>query len=154
MPAGNRLLTVLCYLEAMSNAIAIQQAGLPPLRLPTVSYGPFQLFEAVPWLMFATAMRIIAVQGGLVAITATLCANLSVFLALLLAARRMIELTDGKTGLGKLDFGEQLVLARRVLTPVLWPLRSRSLFLAHHGLARTCWSALTALPSTSSPISA
>lgn len=98
----------------MSDSFAIQ-----PIRLPTVSYGPFRLLEAVPWLMFATAMRIVASSGGVRALFATVFADLSVFLALLLTARRMIELTNGQTGLGKLSFSEQLVLARKVLIPVL-----------------------------------
>jgi hypothetical protein len=98
----------------VSQSIAIQ-----PVRLPTVSYGPLRLMEAVPWLMFATAMRIIQSMGGLQAVFAAVCSDLSIFLAFLLAARRMIELNDGKTGLGKLSFTEQMILARRVMIPVL-----------------------------------
>jgi hypothetical protein len=108
------LLTLDCYLAGVSDSLAIH-----PVRLPTVSYAPFRLLEAVPWLMFATAMRILESRGGVQAIFAAICAGLAVFLAFLLAARRMIELTDGRTGLGKLDFAEQLVLARKVMFPVL-----------------------------------
>lgn len=69
--------------------------------------------------MLATAMRILQSMGGVQAIFAAICAGLAVFLAFLLAARRMIELTDGRTGLGKLDFAAQLTMARKVMVPVL-----------------------------------
>ena len=69
--------------------------------------------------MLATALRIVQSMGGLQALFAAICADLSVFLAFLLAARRMIELTDGQTGLGKLSFAEQLMLTRKVMIPIL-----------------------------------
>lgn len=90
-----------------------------PLRLPTVSYGPFRLLEAVPWLMLATALRVVGARGGVSGQLADICAEVSVFLAFLLAARRMIEFADGQTGLGRLDFAEQLGLAFKVLIPIL-----------------------------------
>ena len=68
--------------------------------------------------MLATAMRIVQVRGGLVALCATVCADVSIFLAFLLAARRMIELTAGTTGLGKLSFTAQLAMARKVMIPI------------------------------------
>ncbi len=94
-------------------------AAARPLRLPTVSYGPFRLLEAVPWLMLATALRFVGARGGVSGQLANICAEVSVFLAFLLAARRMIEFTDGSTGLGRLDFAEQLGLAFTVLIPIL-----------------------------------
>jgi hypothetical protein len=102
----------------MSKAVALAAA---PVRLPTVSYGPFRLMEAVPWLMLASAMRIIAVVvvGGFLGLLAAVCSDIAIFLAFMLAARRMIELTDGKTGLGKLSFANQLLLARKVLVPII-----------------------------------
>jgi hypothetical protein len=99
----------------MSDSVAVPQS----MRLPVVSFGPFRLMEAVPWLMFATAMRIIQSMGGLQALLAAVCSDLSIFLAFLLAARRMIEFADGKTGLGKLSFTEQMILARKAMVPVL-----------------------------------
>lgn len=98
----------------MSDRIAIQ-----PIRLPTVTYGPFRLLEAVPWLMLAAALRTLQVQGGLMWFVAGEASDFSVFIAFLLAARRMIELADGQTGLGKLSFAQQLSLARKVLTPIV-----------------------------------
>lgn len=86
----------------MTDAVAIQ-----PIRLPTVSYGPFRLTEAVPWLMLAAAMRVLMVKGGLVWLFASVCSDIAIFLAFMLAARRMIELSDGKTALGRLSFAQQ-----------------------------------------------
>jgi len=98
----------------MTDAVAIQ-----PIRLPTVSYGPFRLMEAVPWLMLAAAMRVLTVKGGLVWLFASICSDIAIFLAFMSAARRMIELTDGKTALGRLSFAQQLIMARTVLVPVI-----------------------------------
>jgi hypothetical protein len=98
----------------MTDSMALQ-----PLRLPTFSFAPFRLLEAVPWLMLAAAMRILAYMGGAQAILAYFCAWFAILLAFLLAARRMIELTDGRTGLGRLGFVEQLGLARKVMVPVI-----------------------------------
>lgn len=100
----------------MRKAIALV---LRQSRVPTVSYGPFRLMEAVPWLMFASAMRIVAVTGGIITLLALVCSTIAIFLAFLLAARRMIELTDGETGLGRLNFQEQMKLAQKVLGPVV-----------------------------------
>ena len=98
-----------------------QAAPLParPLPIPTVSFGPFRLLEAVPWLMLASAMRFLAYGRPAAAIPALVIANLSLFLAFLLAARRVIEFADGQTALGRLEFREQLALARRVLYRVI-----------------------------------
>jgi len=93
-------------------------ASVRPIVLPNVSFGPYRLMEAVPWLMFATAMRIFESSNWGQWLVAAGLANLSIFLAFLLAARRMVEFTNGKTGLGRLDFRAQLTLARIVLIPI------------------------------------
>lgn len=93
-----------------------ESVALPrPLELPNVSYGPFRLLEAVPWLMFATAVRFVVYGKTPLMLPALVLESVAIFLALLLAARRMIEFSDGRTDLGKLGFVQQLVLARRVL---------------------------------------
>lgn len=94
-------------------------AAIQPVRLPTVSYAPFRLMEAVPWLMLAAATRVLTVKGGLVWLFAAVCSDIAIFLAFLLAARRMIELSDGKTGLYRLSFAQQLTLARKVMVPII-----------------------------------
>jgi hypothetical protein len=94
-------------------------AAIQPVRLPTVSYAPFRLMEAVPWLMLAAATRVLTVKGALVWLFAAVCSDIAIFLAFLLAARRMIELSDGKTGLYRLSFAQQLTLARKVMVPII-----------------------------------
>jgi hypothetical protein len=86
--------------------------------LPRVSFGPFKLLEAVPWLMFAAAMRYVAYGKPALVLPALILASVSSLLAFLLAARRMIEFADGQTALGRLDFGEQLRVARSILSRV------------------------------------
>jgi len=119
----------------MSKAVALAVA---PVRLPTVSFGPLRLMEAVPWLMFASAMRIIAVVvGGLPGLLAAVFSDIAIFLAFLLAARRMIELTDGDTGLGRLSFKDQLIMARSVLAPIVVGVLVVGLAVAATGEVRT-----------------
>src|SRR5262245_8333786 len=91
---------------------------LEPIRLPAlpvISYGPFRMLEAVPWLMLASALRLVAYASRGLALPCLVLASVSLFLACLLAARRMIEFADGSTQLGRLNFGQQLQLAGRVL---------------------------------------
>ena len=83
--------------------------------LPTVSFGPYGLLEAVPWLMFAAAMRFLGYSNAAFALPALILSSLALFLAFLLAARRMIEFADGTTQLGKFSFHDQLLLARNIL---------------------------------------
>jgi hypothetical protein len=91
----------------------MSELALPrSLALPTVSYAPFRLLEAVPWLMFAAAMRTLTVRPFPVWLAADICSDVSIFFAFLLAARRMIEFNNGRTKLGRLTFSEQLKLAR------------------------------------------
>jgi hypothetical protein len=97
----------------MANSAAIQ-----PSTLPIVSYSPFRLIEAVPWLMLASALRMLQAQGGLMWLIAGVCSDLAVFLAFLLVARRMIELANGQTALGRLTFTQQLSLAWKVVLPI------------------------------------
>jgi hypothetical protein len=83
--------------------------------IPTVSYGPFGLLEAVPWLMLASAMRFLAYANSLLALPALAIAMMSLFLAFLLATRRMIEFADGSTQLGKFTFEDQVSLAKKIV---------------------------------------
>lgn len=90
-----------------------------PRELPAISFGPYVLLEAVPWLMLASALRFLAYMKPLIALPAIVLASFSIFLAFLLAARRMIEFADGTTQLGTLSFADQLRLARRILRHVV-----------------------------------
>jgi len=88
------------------------------LGLPRTSYGPFRYVEAVPWLMLATAFRIIYVTTPY-AVPAFLIANIAIFLAFLLVTRRVIHLADGRTRLGDLTLAEQVSLALRILARIV-----------------------------------
>jgi hypothetical protein len=87
--------------------------------------------------MLATALRIVQSMGGLQALFAAVCSELAIFLAFLLAARRMIELADGKTALGKLSFTEQLRLARKVMIPVVLMMLATGLAVSSTGATWT-----------------
>jgi hypothetical protein len=83
--------------------------------LPQVSFGPFRFLEALPWLVMAAAMRVIAFGGGVVAVPAIVVASIAVLHAFLVVAQRSIELADGQTNLGELDLTEQFRLSKAVL---------------------------------------
>src|ERR1041384_7593131 len=102
---------------AMADSITLPRPR--PRVLPSVSFGPYVLLEAVPWLMLASALRFLAYMKPLVALPAIVMASFSIFLAFLLAARRMIEFADGMTQLGTLAFADQLRLAKRILRHVV-----------------------------------
>ncbi len=87
----------------------------PAINLPVVSFGPFKLLEAVPWLMLASAFRFLGVTNPPLLLPSLLVATVSVFLAFILAARRMVEFTGGHTHLASLNFSEQLALSRTIL---------------------------------------
>jgi hypothetical protein len=83
--------------------------------VPQRQFGPFRLLQALPWLVMAAAMRVIAFGGGAVALPAIIVADLAVLQAFLATATRSIEAEGGQTGLGDLDFLEQFQLMRVVL---------------------------------------
>ncbi len=93
---------------------ALRKQILKP-SLPQVTFGPLRFLEALPWLVMAAAMRVIAFGGGAVALPATMVAAIAVLHAFLVVAQRSIELNDGQTGIGELDFSEQFRLSREVL---------------------------------------
>jgi len=101
-----------------ARATARALALAPSLELPRLSFGPFRLLEAVPWLMLATAVRFVVYGKTALMAPALVVESVAIFLAFLLAARRMIEFTDGRTELGKLSFLQQLSMAKRVLFDV------------------------------------
>jgi len=102
----------------VSEIAQAHELGPRPLRLPNVSYGPFKLLEAVPWLMLATSLRFLA-GSPFAMVTMHSLSGICIFLAFLLAARRMIEFSGGHAPFSRLDFDEQLLLARAVLWQVV-----------------------------------
>ncbi len=75
--------------------------------------------EVVPWMMLSAAVRVLSVQGGVTAIVAMQISDLCLFIAFLLAARRMIESTGGVTSLGRLSFRQQVTMGRKILLRVV-----------------------------------
>ena len=75
--------------------------------------------EIVPWMMLSAAIRVLTVQGGLTTLVAMQLSDLFLFIAFLLAARRMIEFTGGVTTLGYLSFRKQVAMGRDILLRVV-----------------------------------
>jgi hypothetical protein len=82
---------------------------------PNVSFGPFRFLEAMPWLVLAASMRVIAFNNPILAIPAIGFASIAVLHAFLVVTQRSIELAQGQTGLGALTFREQSRLTRAIL---------------------------------------
>ena len=74
--------------------------------------------EILPWMMLSAALRVLTVYGGFVHLGAACASDYCLFIAFILAARRMIELADGTTLLGQMTMAQQFTLAHRVLLPV------------------------------------
>lgn len=83
-----------------------------------MSYGPFRQIGALPWLMVAATMRVIAFFGGLIALPAIIIADIALLLAFVIVTWRMIEVSEGRTSLGALGFSEQTGMVRSVLPRV------------------------------------
>ena len=85
-----------------------------PLARPS-----FPFFTVVPWLMLASAIRFVAWSAGASGLLLMLFADLSVFIAFLLAVSGMIEWTGGRTALARLPFRDQVRLGWNILKRVL-----------------------------------
>ncbi len=91
-----------------------KQLGLRAARQET-SFGPFRLLHALPWLILAAAMRVVAFGGGGVALPAMVVADISVLLAFFATAQRSIESAGGRSCLDELTMSEQFKLASSIL---------------------------------------
>jgi hypothetical protein len=96
---------------ALRKQLQLQQQS----SLPQVSFGPFRFLEALPWLVLAAAMRVIAFAGGPMAFPAIVVATIAVLHAFIVVAQRSIELADGHTNLGELDLSGQFRLSWAIL---------------------------------------
>jgi len=112
--------------------IAPSAAARP--AFPNVSFGPFRLLEAVPWLLVAATMRVIAFAGGLIALPAIMLANIALLLAFVIVTWRMVLATDGRSGLGLLGLSQQIGMARAVLPPIFGVLMAATVVAAVTGL--------------------
>jgi len=91
-----------------------KQLALKPAR-PETSFGPFRLLHALPWLILAAAMRVIAWGGGGAALPALIVADIAILLAFFATAQRSIEVAGGQSSLGELTFVEQIRFAFSIL---------------------------------------
>ncbi len=98
----------------MSDSLAIKS-----IRLPTVSYGPVPAGGSGAMADVCDRHAHYPIDGRLAALFAAICSTFPFSLLFCWRRGRMIELADGKTALGKLSFTEQLILARKVMIPVL-----------------------------------
>jgi hypothetical protein len=73
-----------------------KQLALKPAR-PETSFGPFRLLHALPWLILAAAMRVIAWGGGGAALPALIVADIAILLAFFATAQRSIEVAGGQS---------------------------------------------------------
>lgn len=80
---------------------------------------PVAFLEVVPWMMLSAAVRVMVVHGGVTALVVMQLSDLFLFIAFLLAARRMIEFTGGVTTLGQLSLRQQVALGRKILLRVV-----------------------------------
>ena len=85
-------------------------------RNERIGFGPYLAFEAVPWLLLATVIRIYsrALPDSLL-LLGFLAVHVPVFVAFLLASQRMIDLSGGSTSLERLPFTYQLSLSWAVI---------------------------------------
>jgi hypothetical protein len=86
--------------------------------LPEISFGPFRFLQALPWLILAAALRVVAYGGGPLVLPAVIMASIAVLHAFLVVAQRSIELAGGQTTLSELTPREQWRLSLSVLWPI------------------------------------
>jgi hypothetical protein len=98
--------------------------------VPQTSFGPLRLLPALPWLILAAAMRVIAFGGGPASLPALIVAAIAVLVAFLVTAQRCIEASGGRSGLDELGLSDQLKLSLSVLWRVALLLIVASLALA------------------------
>lgn len=113
----SKFFTVACYPIVMDS----EALPLPRRRqLPSIGFGPYLLLEAVPWLLLATVMRMVArSMGDGFGLLVLAAGQFALFIAFLLASQKMIHLAGGTTGLVGLSFRSQAALARAVLWRLL-----------------------------------
>ena len=110
-----------------------RQLELKPAR-PETSFGPFRLLHALPWLILAAAMRVIAFGGGAVALPAIIVSNISVLLAFFATAQQSIQAAGGQSSLDTLTLGEQFKLSFSILWRITLVMIAAALGAAAAGL--------------------
>ncbi len=98
-------------------SIALRKSLQDQNTVPQRSFGPFLLLHALPWLILAAAMRVLAVTstGRGAIVLEIITANLAVLQAFLATAQRSIEAAGGESQLDNLDFAAQYRLSQAIL---------------------------------------
>ncbi|TWC06334.1 hypothetical protein FBZ93_102649 [Bradyrhizobium macuxiense] len=91
-----------------------QQLSLRKSR-PETSFGPFRPLPALPWLVMATAIRIVGFGKPGLILPALVLADICVLLAFFATARDSIQAAGGQSSLGELTLAEQIRLSRSIL---------------------------------------
>lgn len=91
-----------------------QQLSLRKTR-PETSFGPFRPLPALPWLIMATALRIVAYGRTGLMLPAMALADVCVLLAFFATARDSIQAAGGRSSLGELTLAEQMRLSLSIL---------------------------------------
>jgi hypothetical protein len=100
---------------------------------PDISFGPLHQIPALPWLILAAAMRVIASTGGPAWVPAVIVATMAVLHAFLVTAQRAIEAAAGETRIGELGFAEQLRFSFSVLWRITLLMLAADLLLVQTG---------------------
>ena len=97
-------------------SIALRKSLQTQSSVPQTSFGPFLLLHALPWLILAAAMRVLAATtgDGRAIVVETILANIAVLQAFLATAQRAIESAGGDSQLGQFDFATQYLLSRAI----------------------------------------
>lgn len=82
---------------------------------PDITFGPFRYLEALPWLVLAAAMRVLAFGTPALAIIFIAFATIAVLNAFIVVTQRSIEVTGGHSGLGDLSVSEIFRLSLTIL---------------------------------------
>jgi hypothetical protein len=115
-------------------SIALRQQLTQRKTRPETSFGPFRPFPALPWLIMAAALRIVAYgKGAALALPAIMLADISVLLAFFATALRSIQAAGGQSSLGDLSLAEQIRLSLSILWRILLVMAVASLTAAAVG---------------------
>ncbi|WP_244485457.1 hypothetical protein [Bradyrhizobium tropiciagri] len=107
--AATPALGIAWHVRGMSVALR-QQLSLRKTR-PETSFGPFRPLPALPWLVMATAIRIVAYGKPGLMLPAMVLTDACVLLAFFATARDSIQASGGRSSLGELTLGEQIRLS-------------------------------------------
>jgi hypothetical protein len=83
---------------------------------PETSFGPFRILHALPWLILAAAVRVIASGGhDAMILSAIFVADIAILLAFFATAQRSIETADGQSALGEFTLNKKFRLSLSIL---------------------------------------